>query len=852
MGRYYVIREAGARDRHRERSAANLSATVALGALMVPFGAAAQTVLPDINVIAPSPLSSSRPAKASSGPARRPSTAVRRAPQQTARTPSGPRLSEGPATATPAAAPAAPAATPATGTIDRDKVPANTTVLASPDFNHTQTSNFLDSLFVNIPGASLSDQSGNAFQRNFDFRGFTASPVPGTPQSIAVYQNGVRINEAYGDVVNWNFIPDTAIRRLSLVPNDPIYGLNAIGGAINIEMKNGFNYQDKEAQVQAGSFGRLQGNAQAGVQDGNLSAYINVDGANDNGWRQYSSQSRLRHMYLDVGGRNDETEFHVTFTGADDMLGAVAATPTQLLAQNWAAVYTWPQTTRLQLAFLTASLNYNPSETLLLQGNAYFRGYRAAHVDGNGTDAQPCDPAGALPGQLCIGDGNTPININGPTPNSISPTAFLGEIDRNWTATNSFGGTGQATSTAKIFDRDNHFVVGVSVDHGNTQFNGNSEVATIDQNLFVNGTGIYIDQPASDVTPVSLRAVNTYTGVYATDTVDITKQLAVTAGARFNVAQINLSDETGANPLLNSNNYYQHLNPVVGATYKITPNLTTYAGYSIANRTPTPLELGCSSPTVPCMIDNFLIADPPLKQVVSHTVEAGFRGSFGSSETTGSGTWGINAFRTTLDDDIINVASFVPMFGYFQNAGTTRREGIEAKVNYKWDRLTTYANYTYVDATYQSSLVISSPNNPYADANGNIYVSPGDHIPAIPAQRFKVGAEYAVPDSWKIGADLNYVGSQYLIHDDANQNPRVPGYTVVNLHASYQITKQVELFGLVNNLFNQHYYSAGTFFQASGFNSNTFGASNAGVYSDPRTFLPGMPLAAYGGIRARF
>ena len=155
-------------------------------------------------------------------------------------------MSEGPATATPAAAPAAPAATPATGTIDRDKVPANTTVLASPDFNHTQTSNLLDSLFVNIPGASLSDQSGNAFQRNFDFRGFTASPVPGTPQSIAVYQNGVRINEAYGDVVNWDFIPDTAIRRLSLVPNDPIYGLNAIGGAINIEMKNGFTYQGKE------------------------------------------------------------------------------------------------------------------------------------------------------------------------------------------------------------------------------------------------------------------------------------------------------------------------------------------------------------------------------------------------------------------------------------------------------------------------------------------------------------------------------------------------------------------------------------------------------------------------------
>ena len=305
---------------------------------------------------------------------------------------------------------------------------------------------------------TLSDQSGNPFQRNLDFRGFTASPVPGTPQNFAVYQNGVRINEAYGDVVNWNFIPETAIRRLSLVPNDPIYGLNAIGGALNIEMKNGFNYQDKEVQVQGGSYGRVQGGAQAGVQDGNLSAYVNVDATDDRGWRQFSSQSSLRRMYLDLGGRNDETEFHVTFTGSDDKLGAVAATPTQLLAQNWASVYTWPQTTRLQLAFLTASLNYSPSETLLLQGNGYFRGYRAAHVDGNGTDGQPCDPAARWPVSSASATAIRRSISTAPPPTPFRPPPILGEIDRNWTATNSFGGTAQATSSAKLFGHDNHVV----------------------------------------------------------------------------------------------------------------------------------------------------------------------------------------------------------------------------------------------------------------------------------------------------------------------------------------------------------------------------------------------------------
>ncbi len=30
----------------------------------------------------------------------------------------------------------------------------------------------------------------------------------GTPQGLAVYQNGVRINEVFGDTVNWDLIPE--------------------------------------------------------------------------------------------------------------------------------------------------------------------------------------------------------------------------------------------------------------------------------------------------------------------------------------------------------------------------------------------------------------------------------------------------------------------------------------------------------------------------------------------------------------------------------------------------------------------------------------------------------------------
>jgi iron complex outermembrane recepter protein len=737
--------------------------------------------------------------------------------------------------------------------IDRDKIPANVPPpMRAQDFDYAKAPDLLQAMTRGLPFASLTNQSGNQYQQDFNYRGFAASPVPGTPQGIAVYQNGVRINEAYGDVVNWTFIPETAINKLTLQPNNPVFGLNAVGGALAIEMKNGFTYRGTQFEGLTGAYGRVTGAVQSGAQHDNWSIYAAADATNDRGWRDHSSASYLRRMYADLGTRGEQTEFHLMFTGADVNLGAVAATPIELLNQRWSSVYTWPQTTRQQLAFAQATVSWKPTDTLSFQGVGYYRQLWQSHVDGNGTDARPCDPA-LLPGELCIGEDDTPINRTVPTPNNLPPGAFLGEIDRNWTASGSFGGTVQATSTGRLFERDNHLVAGVSLDRGDTQFNANSELGTIGGNLFVNGTGVFIDQPAAGLSPVNLLAKNTYTGIYLTDTIDVTSAMSVTAGARFNRAQINLFDRTGTTPLLTSSSTFERINPVVGATYKLLPNLTAYGGFSEANRAPTPLELGCSDPAHPCMIDNFLIADPPLKQVISRTYEAGLRGTLGADPKTGRLSWGLGVFRIGTRDDIINIASaLVPMFGYFQNAAKTRRQGIEARINYDWDRWHSYANYTFIDATYQTPMVLQSPHNPAADATGNIQVVPGDHIPGLPSHRFKAGAEYMITDAWTLGADFNFIGSQYLIHDDSNQNPKLPAYWVVNLHTSYQLTKEITLFGLVQNLFNQHYYAAGTFFDTAGFNSNTFGGTNFLVLNDPRTFVPGMPFAAYAGIRANF
>ncbi len=721
--------------------------------------------------------------------------------------------------------------------LDRDKVPANVQSLSAPDFDHAKSPDLLQAIGQHLPGVTLSDQTGNPFQLDLNYRGFTASPVLGTPQGIAVYQNGVRINEVFGDTVNWDLIPEMAIQRMTLVPNNPIYGLNALGGALSLEMKNGFTYQGIEGEVRGGSFGRRAVSGQAGGQNGNWSAYVTADAINDDGWRDHSP-SQLRRMYADVGARDDKTEFHVNFTGASNNLAGITVTPIELLSRRWNSVYTWPQTTQNDLAFLTANGTYKATDTLSFQGNLYYRGFWQRHVDANTSQAQAC----ANPSFLCVGDNVTSVIQGQNVPNAFPAGTVFGEIDRTWTTADSFGGSLQATSTQRLFEHDNHFVVGVSLDHGRVQFTGNNELGTIGQDLFVTGTGVFIDQPAGDVAPVRLLATTRYTGIYATDTLDLTSKLAVTAGGRFNIAEIKLQDEIGT--ALNGNETFSRFNPVIGATYKITPEVTGYAGYSEANRAPTPLELGCADPARPCLIDNFLVSDPHLKQVVSHTYEAGLRGRLDLGEGRGRLNWSLGLFRTGNTDDIINIASPIAGHGFFQNGGQTRRQGIEASVSYKQDRWTGYANYTFIDATFQSRLTLSSPNNPAADANGNIFVVPGDRIPAVPRHRFKAGAEYAVTEPWKIGADLNVVGSQYLVGDQSNQNPKLPAYWVVNLHTSYQVSKHVELFGLVQNLFDRRYYTFGTFFDP---NAIPF----LGL-TDHRTLAPGMPLAAYAGLRATF
>jgi outer membrane receptor protein involved in Fe transport len=729
--------------------------------------------------------------------------------------------------------------------IDPEKIPASVNVVDSSQIKQSGSLNISDALQKYVPGIIVNEVAGNPFQPNVQFRGFVASPVAGTPQGLAVYQNGVRVNEAFGDTVNWDLIPTAAIRSVAVVTNNPAFGLNALGGAVNVQMKDGFGYHGAEIDTMGGSFGRIQSSAQWGKQLDNFAVYGALEGLHDGGFRNFSP-SDVRRFYGDVGYRNDSSEFHLNMGAADNRFGATATVPIELLQQYWGATYTSPQTTENRVGYLNLTGKVEATPSWTVEGAAHLRIFDQNMLDANPTGARPCTADSTL---LCFGDDSTPANgLNGTQlADPFDPNAVLGESDRTKTHSTTTGVSLQATNTDQLFGHNNHFTVGASFDSSVTRFSASAELGTIGPNFVVSGSGIFLGSSGNPVSigPVELRTTNQYSGLYALDTFDVTEAFSVTGGGRFNLANIRLEDQIGS--ALNGEASYTRFNPIIGGTYKITTGLSVYAGYSEANRAPTPLELGCADPAHPCIIAAFLVSDPPLKQVVSRTVEAGLRGS--RDLNIGTLGWKLGAFRADNSDDILAIPSPVLQgFGYFQNVGSTRRQGIEAEVNLKSSTLQLYASYALVDARFLDALQVGS-NSPFADANGNVQILPGNRIPAIPRNRIKAGIDYSLTDAFKVGGDALYVSNQYFVGDESNQAPRLPSYAVFNLHASYQIDKTFQIYARADNILDNRYATYGTFFDTSAVPNF---ANGGAPFTDPRSLSPARPRAFYAGLKATF
>jgi iron complex outermembrane recepter protein len=689
----------------------------------------------------------------------------------------------------------------------------------------------VQALDANVPSAYLSDTESNLFQPDFFYRGFDASPVLGTAEGLAVYQNGDRINEAFGDTVLWDMVPLFAVSRIDVLPgSDPVLGLNALGGAVAVDMKTGFGFQGGEIDVTGGSYGRARIEGQFGSDSNNGAFYAGGMLMHDDGWR-WESPSDIGQAYADYELRAGKIDAGASLTFAADRLSENAAVPVQDFVK---AAFGIPDTTYDRVVFVQGHASYQASPALTLNTNIFVRVTHNETLNGEASGFSACS---TNPATLCNDDAPLFTLGNMPVPTSAVGTGTLGV---EHTDTVEAGFTGEADWNGSIGGMEDSAVGGIAFDDAPTEFGSSTYLGTL---TLLPGSAIAapgnIELGGADWN-IRLRTMNTDLGVYAEDTLRIAPALSLEVAGRWNLTSVYLTDRYGT--ALTGDHQYSSINPSVKLTWDINDNISVHADGGASSRTPTAAELSCANPSVPCLFPLSFISDPNLREVTARTIDVGAKGKLALGSVTLN--WLADAYDTRNSNDILFVSDgpFLAS-GFFTNVGATDRRGMDAQVKAAWESFDASVNYGFVDATFRTPFAEPSPDNPGANAAGIITIRPGNHLPDIPQNTANVSLGWQASSRLHLGIEMIAASSQYLRGDEANLQPPLPGYTVFDADANYRLSDVLALYVEGENIFDRRYATFGLYGDPTA--SGTFLQ-----FTNPRFIVPAQPFGIWAGARA--
>ena len=784
--------------------------------------------------------------------------------------------------------------TPASGVgIEKNKIPYNIQTASSDDIEISQSLDLTDFLNQNIASININSAAGNPLQPDVQFRGYSASPLLGLAQGIAVYQNGVRINEPLGDSVNWDLLPESAIHKIDLVGGaNPLYGLNTLGGALSVTMKNGFNSDGHHLKAYAGSFDRTVVSAESSGSKQDFAYYANLHYFGEDGWREQSPSDAI-NFYSSVGWHTSKSELNLNFQHGDSKLTGNGPLPVDLLAIDRNTVFTSPDITKNNMNMLSLNALHSFSDTLQFNGNVFYRQNKTSSFNGDGSDFSLCNLGNAdvlvegleedalqdlgldfsdvcqnqfgdvnsletfLNNSALISGKNKQFNIEDLSAGisgsmELSDQAISNTSQRNQ---KSYGFDLQFTFSQKLFEHPNQLVTGLAYYKGDSKFNSRLELATFDpitRSTQGQGTGSYLDDAATHINTSTETS-----SFYLSDTFDINPNLSLTVAARINNTKIILADQSNERPELNGEHDFFRFNPAIGLTYKVNKRINLYGSYNESSRAPTPLELACNDRIFDlavdaaisagedpadvdfeCRLPNAFLADPPLKQVVTRSFEFGIRGKFTNNN------YHLGFFRSLNKNDIF-FQTTGRSTGLFANVDETQRLGLESSANGSFGNLDWFASYSFLDASFQDNFRVLSPNHPNADGDGEIQVKSGDRLPGLPRHNIKIGIDYSFSENISFGTNLSHNSNQVIRGDESNQISKLSGYTIVNLRGRYRINRHLEFFARVDNVFDTSYENFGLL----GEEPSEVDIPLFRNFENPRFLGPGAPRAGFVGLK---
>jgi outer membrane receptor protein involved in Fe transport len=677
----------------------------------------------------------------------------------------------------------------------------------------------------------LNEIQGNPFQLDLNYRGQRLSPVLGSAQGISAYLDGVRINEAFGDVISWDMLPESAISTITMIPgSNPMYGMNTLSGALVMTTKNGLTHEGNEVELTAGSFGRQRADVGVGRNLGNgYHAYAAATTFKEDGWRE-KSDSKLTNAFIKFGRDTEKTSWNVSVMGGTSDLKGNGLAPHDMYTTNYRQGYTFYDITENKSQQVSFAGTHKLSNEEKLSLTTW---YRHAKRKGNNGDVNE-NYRELLMDDLEDCAANTPH----------ADCSYPAVINRNTSKQNTYGVTFQWDKQLGM-----HKVLsGITLQQTRTRYQ-QSEGET----SFINR----VAQPASAFTEQADHKgrTNQYS-IFVGDVFTPMSGTLLTGALRYDYAKVSNSlrsrpNDGSGDPIPDSPEHeaftYKKLNPSFGASQVLNKAITVFGNWSQGMRVPTAFELGCADADNPCRVPTGLQDDPYLKPVISQTTELGIR--FVPSEKTRITT---ALFHNLNKDDITFIrVNGNQAAGIFANKGNTVRDGLEVTVRHRESRWETGASYTYLKARYKSGIDIPS-------LEGNITTTNGTRIAGLPEHFFKFAAMYRLTPQVRVGGDVQLYGSQVVAGNetknttaddtaDAVGKDKLAGYGILNLNANYEYVKGLNFFVRVNNVFDKKYASYATL----GYNMYSTGvlATEADDIKGSVFYAPGAPRAVFGGVR---
>ena len=747
-------------------------------------------------------------------------------------------------------------------------------------------------------GVYVNEVQGNPLQPDIGYRGYTASPLLGTPQGLSVYVDGVRVNQPFGDVVSWDLIPTSAIRTITLVEGaDPLFGRNSLGGALAVTTKDGRSDPGMSVDLSYGSFRRKIARATIGGSAASgLHWFGSADYFDEAGWRNFSP-STAGQLFGKLGWGDAKTDLALSVSHADTDLNGNGLQEQRLLAGDRRSVYSYPDNTsnRTWLANFTGRHAF--SDALTLTGNGFWRRIRSATFNGDVND----DSLGESLYQPNVAEraalaaaGYTGVPVAGETQANTPFPRFRcianvllniepnekcdGLANRSATRQREWGGTAElAWQTGGL--AGNRLTVGMAYVNGRSRFVQSSQFGYLapDRGIVaVAGRGAFADgsqdsENAFDAR-VDLTGRTAVLSAYALDAADLTRTLHLDLSARFDRTVVRNRDAItpgGGGVSLSGNHRYDRLNPAAALRWSATPAIAFDVSVGRTSRAPSAVELGCSDPDNPCRLPNALAGDPPLEDVIATTWQAGVTAKVAGVRLRAA------TFRTVAQRDILFVTDDSAGFGYFRNVGTTRRQGFEADAEGRLGPVRLSAHYTFLDPTFRTGYLVdgsgnSSNDGPAPGFEGAIAVRRGDRLPLVPRHLGKVSLAWDPVRQLSLTADLLAASGVYARGNENNAHQpdgiyylgrgRTAGYAVVNAGLEVRPAEGLALYLQCDNLLGERYATAAqlaaTAFDAQG---NFVARPFAGpVIGGERPLLsstfsaPGSPRAVRVGARLRF